>query len=137
MKETVLTEKQRRAVDLLFQYSDAEVAAKLRVSRQELESWTDEPEFVKAINTTLKANRRAVIRTLSRLYLDACLELHAIIHEKEDKSRHRAMVDILKAGGFLKDKALEEAQSVTELVTKMAEMEEEAAEPVRIADFRL
>ena len=124
----MLTEKKRRAVELLFEGTEAEAAVKLRISRQTLEEWLEEREFRQAIRRYSAANRRATSRMLSSLYLEACRELNVVIHEREDRNRHRAMVDILKAGGLLKEGPVEEDEEpgyVDRLLDRLAEAHEE------------
>jgi hypothetical protein len=131
----MLTEKKRRAVELLFEGTEAEAAVKLRISRQTLEEWMEDREFRQAIRRYSAANRRATSRMLSSLYLEACRELNVVIHERDDRNRHRAMVDILKAGGLLKDGPVEEEEyeTVDEMLERIAggHEEEEAGEDER------
>ena len=124
----MLSEKKRRAVELLFEGTEAEAAAKLRISRQTLEEWMEDREFQQAVSRYARANRRATSRMLSSLYLEACRELNVVIHEREDRNRHRAMVDILKAGGLLKDEPVDEDEEpgyVDRLLDRLAEEQEE------------
>ena len=123
----MLSEKKRRAVELLFEGTEAEAAVKLRVSRQTLEEWMEEREFQQAIRRHATANRRATSRMLSSLYLEACRELNVVIHERDDRNRHRAMVDILKAGGLLKEGPVEEEEieTVDEVLARFAEEDSE------------
>ena len=124
----MLTEKKRRAVELLFEGTEAEAAVKLRISRQTLEEWMEDREFQQAVSRYARANRRATSRMLSSLYLEACRELNVVIHEREDRNRHRAMVDILKAGGLLKDEPVDEDEEpgyVDRLLDRLAEEQEE------------
>ena len=128
----MLNDKKRRAVELLFEFTEAEVAAKLRINRQTLREWMNELEFQQAIGEEIRANRQTSVRRLSRLYLDACKEINEIIHEKEDKNRHRVIVDILKVSGLLKASTEEDAagglDSVQALVAQLADEDEEEEE---------
>jgi hypothetical protein len=124
MGKKMLTEKKRRAVELLFECTEAEVARKLRISRRTLESWIGELEFRQAINGQINGNRRATVRMLSLLYLDSCRELSAIVHDKDDKTRHRVAVDILRASGLLKEGPEEEdGDGIEELLARLGEEE--------------
>jgi hypothetical protein len=123
----MLTEKKRRAVELLFEGTEAEAAVKLRVSRQTLEEWMEEREFQQAVSRYARATRRATSRMLSSLYLEACRELNVVIHERDDRNRHKAMVDILKAGGLLKEGPVdeEEIDTIDEILARYGEESEE------------
>lgn len=97
----MLSEKKRKAVELLFECLEGDVLTKLRLSKQMLDTWSEDWEFKDAIAAQVKSNRRTAVRLLSKLYLDAVLELREIITEKEDKNRHKVIVDVLKASGLL------------------------------------
>ena len=124
----MLGDKKQKAVELLFEFTEAEVAAKLKISRKMLREWMQELEFQQAIGEEIRANRQASVRKLSRLYLDACKEINEIIHEKEDKNRHRVIVDILKVSGLLKASTEEDAaggaDSIQVLLAQLADEEE-------------
>ena len=126
----MLTEKKRRAVEMLFESTEGEVATRLRISRQTLEHWIEELEFRQSIYGTMKGYRRATARMLSLLYLDACRELSAIIHDKEDKTRHRVAVDILKASGMLREDPLEseDYDPIGDLVERLSQEDESESE---------
>ena len=129
----MLTEKKRRAVELLFEDTEAEVAKKLKISLETLVQWIEELEFREALNGHMKGYQRSTTRLLSRLYLECCRELNAIIHDKEDKTRHRVALDLLKAGGLLREGPLEERpeeESVDEIIARLT-MESEQEERAR------
>ena len=128
MKEKVLTEKQRRAVELLFEHKEAEVAKKLRISRETLEMWFSDVKFRQAINVELRGCRRASVRMLAKLYLNATMQLDEMIHEKEIGNRHKVIVDILKASGLLKGGVVEEEDEpgyVERLIERLQNEEDE------------
>ena len=128
----MLNDKKQKAVELLFEFTEAEVAAKLKISRKMLREWMNELEFQQAIGEEIRANRQASVRKLSRLYLDACKEINEIIHEKEDKNRHRVIVDILKVSGLLKASTEEDAaggaDSIQVLLAQLADEESDDGE---------
>lgn len=107
----MLGEKKRRAVELLFDHTEPEVAKKLRIGREELEEWFADMKFREAINTELRGYRRSSVRMLAKLYLNATMELGEIIRGKEDNGRYKIIVDILKASGVLKASRIEEEES--------------------------
>ena len=129
----MLAEKKRRAVELLFDFTEAEVAKKLRVGREVLEEWFEDVEFRQAINIELRGCRRSAVRVLAKLYLNATMELNEIIHEKEDRGRYRTIVDILKASGLLKGGVMEEEEEpsyVDRLLHRLSNDEESEGEVI-------
>ena len=122
----MLSEKKRRAVDLLFEDTEGEVAKKLRVSLETLVHWIEELEFRDAINGQMKGYQRSTTRLLSLLYLECCRELGRIIHDKEDKNRHKVALDLLKAGGILREGPLVEGDDdpIGDLVRRLEEEDE-------------
>ena len=141
----MLTEKKRRAVELLFEHTEGEVAKKLKIGLETLVQWIEELEFREALNGHMKGYQRSTTRLLSRLYLECCRELNVIIHDRDDKSRHKVALDLLKAGGILREGPLEERpeeESVDEIIARLhmegeqeerarKEAEEEEAEETR------
>ena len=126
----MLSEKKRRAVDLLFEQTEGEVAKKLKVSLETLVHWIEELEFREAVNGQMKGHKRSTTRMLSLLYMECCRELSRIIHDKEDKTRHKVALDLLKAGGIFGDGPLEERpeeESVDEIIARLT-MESEQEE---------
>lgn len=122
----VLSDKKRKAVELLFESTEGEVAKKLKVSLETLAHWIEEMEFREALNFQMKGYQRTTTRMLSLLYLEACQELRGIIHDRDDKNRHRVAVDVLKAGGVLKDGTLEEVDydPIGALIESLSEEED-------------
>lgn len=117
----MLSNNQATAVELLFEHADAEVAAKLKIKRETLESWMQDPEFQQAVQDRLKKNRQATVRLLSRVYLNACREIDALIRS-DDKTKHKVMVDILKASGLLKETPDEEPDDmISALIRELSE----------------
>jgi myo-inositol-1-phosphate synthase len=121
----MLSSTQSRAVELLFEFTDAEVAAKLRIKRETLEAWKQNPEFVQAVQERLKENRQAAVRILSRVYLNACREIEALVRSDDDKNKHKVIVDILKASGLLKELGAEETDYVDTLLQRLADEHDE------------
>lgn len=124
----MLTIRQTRAVKLLFELTDAEAADKLKISRATLDEWKQNPEFVEAVQQRLKENRQAAIRILSRLYLDACRELDALLRSDDDKNKHRVIMELLKASGLLKELGITDGDYVGALIRKLSESEEDEDE---------
>lgn len=130
----MLTEKKRRAVDMLFEESEAAVAEKLKITRAVLKEWIAEIEFQEALGDEMRANRQSSARLLSRLYLNACKELDQIIHEKEDKNRHRIIVELLKVSGLLKESMLDEsgggADPIQAMLARIPDDDEDSEPPM-------
>ena len=129
----MLSEKKRRAVELLFEDTEGEVAKKLKVSLETLVQWIEELEFREALNGQMKGHKRSTTRMLSLLYMECIRELGRIIHDKEDKTRHKVALDLLKAGGLLREGPLEERpeeESVDEIIARL-HMEGEQEERAR------
>ena len=122
----MLSEKKRHAVELLFEETEGEVAKKLKVSLETLVHWIEELEFRDAINGQMKGYQRSTTRMLSLLYLECCRELGRIIHDKEDKTRHKVALDLLKAGGILREGPLIEGDDdpVADMLRRMEEEDE-------------
>ena len=116
--------KQKRAVALLFEMTEAEVAKTLRISRATLDAWKAKPEFVEAVQQHLKDNRQASIRMLSRINLDACREAEAMLRSDDDKNKPRLIMDLLKASGLTKEAGFEEADPVGDIMRRFSNEED-------------
>lgn len=124
----MLTDLQTRAVGLLFEFADREVARKLRVRRETIEAWKRDPEFAQALCDHLRENRRIAARILSRLYIEACRELDLLIKSDDDKNKPKIIVEVLKASGLFKELGVEEGDYVGNLLDRLAD-EPEDTEP--------
>ena len=120
----MLTSTQIRAVDLLFQVADEEAARKLKIKKDTLEAWKQDPEVAQAIRDQLKSNRQAAVRKLSRLYLDACRELEAALNAEDGKDKAKVAIEILKASGLFKDE-IEDDDPIGDLIERMSQEDEE------------
>ena len=122
----MLTETQTKAVEMLFELTDDEVARRLKIRQKTLEAWKQNPEFVQALRRRLIENRRAAARILSRLYVEASRELEALIHSDDDKNKPKAIIELLKVSGLFKELGLEEEDDVGGLLERLADEQEEA-----------
>lgn len=122
---TMLTDRQHRAVKMLFELSDAEVARKLRIKPETLDGWKRDPEFARAILARVEENRRVVVRILSGVYVEACRELAAFVRSSDDKTKPKLMIEILKASGLFKELGSEEGDYVGRLLERLADETEE------------
>ena len=122
----MLTETQTKAVEMLFELTDDEVARRLKIRQKTLEAWKRDPEFAQALRRQLIENRRAAARILSRLYVEASRELEALIHSDDDKNKPKAIIELLKVSGLFKELGLEEEDDVGGLLERLADEQEEA-----------
>jgi len=97
----MLDNKQRKAVALLFQFTDDEVIRKVKIDRQTLDEWKRDPEFAQALCEFVRDNRLTAIRFISKRVVEAAQELEAMIKTADEKVRHKVIIDLLKASGLL------------------------------------
>jgi len=121
----MLTEKQTKAVEMLFELTDDEVARRLKIKPATLEAWKRNPEFAQALRRRLMENRRAAARILSRLYVEASRELEALIRSDDDKNKPKAIIELLKVSGIFKELGLEEEDDIGGLLERLADEREE------------
>lgn len=124
----MLSKMQKKAVGLLFEKSDAEVAARLKIKQSELDAWKSDPEFVQALCDRLRENRRVASRILSRICVDACRELQALIGSDDDKNKPKAIIEVLKASGLFKDMVGGDGDYVGNLLGRLADEDAESGE---------
>ena len=126
----MLSEKKRKAVEMLFEDTEAEVARKLKINLETLTQWVEELEFRQAVGLHMKGYQRATGRMLSVLYWLCCRELKAMVQDKEDKSRYKVAVDLLKAGGVLKEGALygDDSDPIGDLIESLSKESDEENE---------
>lgn len=126
----MLTDKQRRAVALLFELRDDEIARRLRIGRETLTSWKRDPEFCQALCDYVRENRRTAVRFLSKRLVEAAHELEAMIKSKDEKVKHKVIIDLLKASGLLAadPTAEEEGDGVADLLKRIEETSDDEPE---------
>jgi len=119
----MLTDKQRRAVALLFELTDDEITRRLRIGRERLASWKRDPEFCQALCDYVKENRRTAVRFLSKRLVEAAHELEAMIKSDDERVKHKVIIDLLKASGLLAadPTAEEEVDGVGDLLKRIEE----------------
>ena len=117
----MLTNTQCKAVDMLFEFTDGEAARLLRVKKETIEAWKQNPEFQQALRNRLMENRRTAARILSRLYVEASKELEALIRSNDDKNKPRAIIEVLKGGGLFKELGMEEGDGIGNLIERLSE----------------
>lgn len=126
----MLTERQAKAVGMLFELTDEEVARKLEIKRATMERWKRDPEFVRAIVDRIADNRQAAVRILSGLFTGICRELADLIRSDGDNARIKLLVDVLKAAGLFKEAVqavymtAEEGDQIGKLLEKLADEED-------------
>ncbi len=122
----MLTNTQTKAVGMLFEFTDREVARRLRIKPETLRAWKRNPEFAQAVADRLKENRLTAVRILSRLYVEACRELEALIKSGDDKNKPKIIIEVLvKTSGLFKELGLEEGDYVGNLLERLADEPED------------
>ena len=121
----MLTNSQAKAAKMLFVCTEEEVARKLRVKEETLEGWKADAEFTDALFGREKENRAAARRMLSKICVDACRELDALINSDDEKNKPKAIIEVLKASGLFKELDDEDDDFVDSLVARLAEENEE------------
>lgn len=121
----MLTDKQIKAVGMLFELTDEEIIRRLKIKRETLEAWKSEPEFAEMLRSRLKENRRTAARILSRLYVEASRELEALIRSDDEKNKPKAIIEVLKVSGLFKELGLEEGDSIGNLLERLADENDE------------
>lgn len=127
----MLDNRKRKAIALLFQHIDDEVARKLKISRETLEGWKRDPEFAQALCEFVQENRLAAVRFISRRVVEAAQELEAMIKSSDEKVRHKVIIDLLKASGLLAadhSTAEDDGAGFSAVLRRFAEVEDEAGE---------
>jgi hypothetical protein len=122
----MLSKNQLRAVGLLFEMTDEEVARRLRISRDTLDQWKQSPEFVQALCERLKENRQMAGRILSQICVQACRQLQHLIESDDERNKPKAIIDVLKASGLFKELEVSEGDYVSSLLERFADDVEEA-----------
>lgn len=122
----MLTDRQREALRLMFEFGDDEVARRLDITHETLQAWMRDPEFAQALNNRVMYNRRSATRIISRLYLESALELGALIRSDDDKNKPKAIIEVLKLGGLFKEGEQEEGDPISSLMGRLTEEEEQA-----------
>lgn len=108
---------------MLFRLTDEEIIEKLKINPKTLDEWKQDPEFAAAVFAYVKENRRTVVRLLSQRYVEAARELESLIKSKDEKVKHKVVIDLLKSSGLLKDTEGDEQDILSRLLAGDADDE--------------
>lgn len=122
----MLTDRQKEAARLLFEFGDEEVAHRLGIAQETLQAWMQDPEFAETLHNQIVENRRSAARIISRLYLESARELGALLRSDDDKNKPKAIIEVLKFGGLFKDAEEKEGDPISGLMERLAEEDEQA-----------
>lgn len=114
----MLSWKQRRAVKLMFQKSDDEVAEEVGVKLKTVARWRRMPEFREALVAEEKLIRASAARIASDASLEAARNLHKIMAEGKDG---KLSLDILKASGAFEEREADAAEALEDVMQKAGE----------------
>lgn len=92
----MLSWRQRKAIKLMFQMTDEEVAREVGIRTKTLAAWRRSPEFREALVAEVRAVRAATARIASQATLAAAKNLHKVLAEGKDS---KILLDALKASG--------------------------------------
>ncbi|MHB1000133.1 MAG: hypothetical protein ACYC27_12885 [Armatimonadota bacterium] len=121
----MLTNTQNRAVNMMFDSTEEEVARQLRIRKETLDLWKDNPDFTRKLSMKQRENRESARRILSRICVDACRELESLIKSDDSKDKPKAIIEVLKASGIFKELGAEEVDGMSELLGRLADESED------------
>lgn len=101
----MLTPMQEQAVDLLFEGTLEEAAARLGIKVQKLRQWMDNEDFRKVLEKRSDEKRQSARRIAVQAALLAAQALEAAAESGDEKGFCKTSVDILKAVGAFTDKS--------------------------------
>jgi hypothetical protein len=110
-RDRMLTAKQKKAVRLMFQMTDDEVAREVGVTPETVALWRRRLEFAEALASEERAIRAAASRIAAGASLEAARRLRHTLEHGGDK----ALLDVLKASGAFQERA-ESAEEAIEAV---------------------
>lgn len=113
----MLTFKQRKAVRLMFQTSEEDVARELGVRVETISSWWKIPEFREALAAEARVIRSTAARIASEASLAAAKNLYKILSEGKDG---KLLLDTLKASGAFDAVVESPEESLEEIVRQVA-----------------
>lgn len=101
----MLSAKQRKAIKLMFQKPEEEIAAELGVTAEVIAKWRLNPEFRKALAAEERAIRASASRLTSEASLMAAKNLHTLLADPKDA---KLALDTLKASGAFEEREEED-----------------------------
>jgi len=118
----MLSWRQRRAVKLLFQKPEEEVAAEVGVRPETIAAWRRQREFREALAAEERNVRSAATRIASDASLLAARNLHSLLSGEKDG---KLSLDTLKASGAFEERESEDdGETLADIVREMADRDE-------------
>ncbi|MEN6372313.1 MAG: hypothetical protein ABFD64_09910 [Armatimonadota bacterium] len=117
----MLSKKQRKAIKLMFQKPDEEVAAEVGVSIETIAKWRLFKEFQKALAAEERVIRAAAARITSDASLVAAKNLHSLLSKSADG---KLSLDTLKASGAFAERGEEAGETLEEIIREVAKGDE-------------
>ena len=117
----MLSRKQSKAVKLLFQKTEEEVAAEIDVKLEMIEKWKSIPEFRKALIEEGQAIRAAAARITSEASLTAARNLRRLLSDAKDG---KLALETLKASGAFEEKKTDKEEALDGVLQEVADVDE-------------
>lgn len=116
----MLNKNQIRAIEMLFEATDEEIITTLGIKKETLDLWKDRPEFTGTLNRKLNENLLSARRLLSKICVDSCRELEALIKSDDAKDKSKAIIEVLKASGLFKEMHTADSNELQELIERLS-----------------
>lgn len=117
----MLSRRQRKAIKLMFQKPDEEVAAEIGVSVEAICKWRLNKEFRKSLADEERAIRAAAARITSDASLVAAKNLHSLLSSGSDG---KLSLDTLKASGAFTERDDEPGETLEDIIREAARGDE-------------
>jgi len=117
-EELMLSESQCKAIRLMFDKPDEDVAAEIEVSPDTISEWKQDPEFRQALSLAERAIKSTTARLASAAVLIAAMNLKAALRDNKD---NKLALDTLKSSGAFELKLEDETQTLADVLREIAE----------------
>jgi len=117
----MLSKRQRKAIKLMFQMPDEEVAAEIGVPVEVIYKWRLKKEFKKSLADEERAIRAAAARITSEASLVAAKNLHNLLSNGGDG---KLSLDTLKASGAFTERDDEQGETLEDIIREVARGDE-------------
>lgn len=121
----MLSKIKMRAVNMLFTSTDDEICALLKIKKETLSMWKEQPEFIDMLDKRLQENLIVSKRILSQIYVDSCRELGMLINSDANKDKPRVIIEVLKASGLFKDLNAGNTEKIQDLIRGLSNEKDE------------
>jgi hypothetical protein len=116
----MLTRRQRKAIKLMFQMTDAEVATSVEVRPETLAAWLREDDFREALAAESRSIKSAAARMTSDAALSAAKKLKETIETGKETKDSKLILDTLKASGAFAVQDDDAGESLEGMVSRLA-----------------